>query len=326
MTDKKDSRKQNNNNNSNNSNNNNNSNNLSIYSRKEYNSYNYSDIHSHNQVFSKKDNSKNWERISNLSEEKVNKNFKANRNISSKLSTDINDSDTLTNRPLKRNNKETKRNDSQIEKKHPNNHKIESYNKTNNEHLRNEKQENNCQNLKNFFCNNVLNFFIIKDENKCLLWETLILINISLHSFLFINAILFTDNYIAIKNAFKKSKLEYIIIVEYDIFIYWYIIGLFINKIFHWLLENKLNDCNINCFKKNYHIIINIIIFVFHLFCLFFFLIFASINQNTQEIIIISTMIFLAFCLFLQILLGLFRYCLKSYCKCCSIILEDFSG
>lgn len=166
------------------------------------------------------------------------------------------------------------------------------------------------------FCNNLNSNSIliinnIKNSNKKFFPAFLIILlyNISFHTYLFFNAILFSDKYISERNQYKKGKeIQYIITKEYDriiliTFICFLIIRI-LRKLFDsqsYIYENELilDDSRLNedYFKKIKSFYIcrcffsHFIICLLHLVYTYFILVFGMINNNIQLPLFISMII-----------------------------------
>ena len=149
------------------------------------------------------------------------------------------------------------------------------------------------------------------------LFLMIIELNISLHTYFFINAILFSDKYISFRYSYKKKTgILFIIMNEYDRIFLVFIVSFFIIRIIRWLLDSQ-NDLKkaeqylqegistelyINKIKHLKSIFIyksiisNIIICLLNLFYAYFIAIFGNINSHTQ------------IALFLSMLISLFLY------------------
>ena len=155
---------------------------------------------------------------------------------------------------------------------------------------------------------------IITDIDKTLYPTNIIIIeiNILLHTFLFMNAILFSDKYISARYIYdKKNEIEYILTKEYERIILVFAVCFFIIKIIRWFLDGKsgIKEANIllrdgftmeNYVKKieNSRLIYiyksyfgNIVILLLHLFYLFFITVFCNINSYTQLGLFLSLII-----------------------------------
>ena len=84
---------------------------------------------------------------------------------------------------------------------------------------------------------------------------------IFLHSFIFLNAILFSDKNIIEINAYKKKKIEYLITREYDTIFYTIVLLIFIIKILNWLLKEQEDLESIYIYKFYFGLIL---IFLLH--------------------------------------------------------------
>ena len=132
--------------------------------------------------------------------------------------------------------------------------------------------------------------------------------NIFLHTYFFINAILFSDKYISFRYSYKeKIGILFIIINEYDRIFFVFIVSFFILKIIRWLLDTQsgLNKAEQFLHAKKFvkeiktlktifkckSIFSNIVIFLLHLFYAYFILIFGNINSYTQIALFFSTII-----------------------------------
>ena len=124
------------------------------------------------------------------------------------------------------------------------------------------------------------------------LFKYIILLVISIHSFFFINGILYSDEYISMRNSNEKIKLEYIITREYKRLIYSFLISLIIIRVLSFLLESKEYLKILNKYKINFT---KFIIILLHFCYFYFFIIFGTINQHIIFPLLISTLISLAF-------------------------------
>jgi len=140
------------------------------------------------------------------------------------------------------------------------------------------------------------------------LFLMIIELNIFLHTYFFINAILFSDKYISFRYSYKeKIGILFIIINEYDRIFFVFIVSFFILKIIRWLLDTQsgLNKAEQFLHAKKFvkeiktlktifkckSIFSNIVIFLLHLFYAYFILIFGNINSYTQIALFFSTII-----------------------------------
>ena len=69
------------------------------------------------------------------------------------------------------------------------------------------------------------------NENYLPIYLIIIMINISFHTYFFINALLFSDKYISERNAYENIKeIEYIITKEYERIILVFFLSLLIKR------------------------------------------------------------------------------------------------
>ena len=157
-------------------------------------------------------------------------------------------------------------------------------------------------------------------------------LNISLHTYFFINAILFSDKYISFRYSYnEKIGILFIIINEYDRILFVFIVSFFIIKIIRWLLDahDGLNRADqflhikiiadlylkeIETLKKIFKyksIFSHILIAFLHLFYAYFILIFGNINSYTQTALflsmIISLIIYFIICCFICLIISFLR-------------------
>ena len=113
-------------------------------------------------------------------------------------------------------------------------------NKKSDEKKDEKKNEKNikCENFKMIFqCYSFKKkiFFDIDEKyyDKNLIISYLIILLISLHTFYFLNAYLFSDKYISERNSYKnQSEIVHILVKEFDKFIIIYFLFLYLIKIF----------------------------------------------------------------------------------------------
>ena len=134
-------------------------------------------------------------------------------------------------------------------------------------------------------------------------------IMIYLHTFFFVNTLLFTDNYIKDSNTYNKIEIEFLITKEFDRYIYTIIICLFI----------------IQCINGLYKYIFYIIVSLLHLVYGYYITIFGYINSHIQIRLIYLMLIYLGSYFFIHLLIclviSLFRICsLKKKCKFCFLL------
>ena len=244
-----------------------------------------------------------------------------NKNISNTINNE--DSENISN-SFNSNKNEENNNNSQ------NNENINNTNNINNHSNNNNKDFNNINNneeknssiltinekvknmkCRSFFCkyckNYAFNFIESEKKNKCVI--NTIIFFIFLHTLIFLNAIFFSDKNISEMNAYKNTKIEYIITKEYDRIIYTIFIGSCFFRWFHWLFKEQEY---LKCINKCKFISGLIIIMIFHLSFLYFLLIFTTINIHNQVPLIISSSISLGCYLFLyliiSIIISFFKY------------------
>ena len=121
---------------------------------------------------------------------------------------------------------------------------------------------------------------------------------ISLHTFFFINTMLFTDKYIKDRNTYNnKIEIEFLITKEFDRYIYTFIICLFIIKFINRLYKN----------------IFYIVIILLHLSYGYFITIFGIINSHIQIRLIRLMLIYLGSYFFIYLVICAFisltRFC-----------------
>ena len=108
-----------------------------------------------------------------------------------------------------------------------------------------------------------------------------------LHSFLFFNAILFSNEYISMRYTYKQYKLIYIITREYDRIFYSF---LFTNSVMKfYILILKINK------KYLTFILFPIIILLLHILYLYFLKIFGDINPHIVKELLVSTFFLIIF-------------------------------
>ena len=179
----------------------------------------------------------------------------------------------------------------------------------------------------NKFCNIFIitfieNSFFFTKKNKgqyMFLFFNLTLINLALNTLFFLNALLLSDEYISKRNAYKNNKnLEYILTEEYDRIIYSLLITLLIIKLFKWILKRLENR------KKSILIIIYCLILLFHIFFIYFLVIFGNINPRIQLELFISTLVFIIIYMVLNVLESLIIAFAKRYCNTFYTTVKDF--
>ena len=128
-------------------------------------------------------------------------------------------------------------------------------------------------------------FKIKKKINNLAIYLMLILF--VLHSFLFFNAILFSNEYISMRYTYKQYKLIYIITREYDRIFYSF---LFTNSVMKfYILILKINK------KYLTFILFPIIILLLHILYLYFLKIFGDINPHIVKELLVSTFFLIIF-------------------------------
>ena len=177
-------------------------------------------------------------------------------------------------------------------------------------------QRNFCTIFCDNFLKNALNSIHINKDNIKNKFEFVILILISLHSFIFINAILFSDIYISERNSYKNLKLEFIITKEYNRLIYSFFICLIIIKLLSFLIEQKKY---LKAFNKCKLILAKIIITLLHISYFYFLMIFGTINHLIIVRLLISSLISLLVYFFFYVIIcfivSIFKY-FSIKCKC----------
>ena len=147
------------------------------------------------------------------------------------------------------------------------------------------------------FCHNFFKGKCITLKIKCYKKFRIIYIVmflISLHTFFFINTMLFTEKYIIERNTYKnKSEINFLI-TEYNRFIYTFIICIFFIR----FLQKEINEIYKTTYKNEYELvqsllIFNIFILVLHLIYGYFITIFGFINFHIQKRLCNSMVIYL---------------------------------
>ena len=139
---------------------------------------------------------------------------------------------------------------------------------------------------------------------------------ISLHTYIFVNTLLFSvNNYKAYKDI---NSLEFSITKQYDRFIYTFFLFFSIIKIYHFIIK-KMNESSVCC---NFYIIFLFLFFIMNLAFTYFIIIFSIINSYMMNILYISMIIYARIYLFMYTIIcfifSVLRFLsLKCKNKCC---------